>query len=159
MWPWPSSSAYGPGRAPASGVRSCFAHSPEGALFAAANIAAMWTDPAIMGDADKVSSLFGKGPAYDEIVSRLHSQGLRSGRQAQDVRASMQGFRLLEYAADHASVDLGYEGSQASHSSDMSMVYMLVWSDGDWKLRSESAPPMTSAAIPSMSGYVEWRER
>jgi hypothetical protein len=74
-----------------------------------------------------------------------------------DSRAEMGGFRVLEYDASHAVVDLAYRGT-SMESIDMSIVYHLVWSDGDWKLRSESEAPITSSVISSLSGYVVWNE-
>lgn len=159
LWPYPTSPAIGPGEtSSSSGVRSCFAHTPEGSLFAAANVAAMMTNPQITSNVDAVISFFGQGPEYQTIVHSLRSKGLGSQDQDMDSRAEMGGFRVLEYDASHAVVDLAYRGTSMGQSIDMSIVYHLVWSDGDWKLRSESEAPITSSVISSLSGYVVWNE-
>lgn len=159
LWPYPTSHSAGPGRTSAStGVRSCFAHTPEGALFAAANIAAMMTSPKITSNVDAVIGLFGKGPEYQRVVDSLRRKGMGPQDQNMDARAAMGGFRMLSYDATHAVVDLAYRGTSMGQSIDMSIVYRLVWSDGDWKLRSETEAPITSNVIGSLSGYVEWNE-
>lgn len=158
LWPWPSSKKYGPARTTSKGVRECFAHSPQGAVFAAANIAAMWTDPDLMSDKSVILGLFGHGSQYDRLKTKLAETSAPSMKTDEGVRATMAGVRLLDMHDGKAVVDLAYDGSSNGHRSIVSIVYRLVWDDGDWKLQCEKDPPVTSAALATLSGYLEWKE-
>lgn len=158
LWPWPSSAEYGPGRTTAKGVRECFAYSPQGAVFAAANLAAMWSDPALMSDKAVVLGFFGRGSQYDRLAAKLKEGAAPSIRETEGVRATMAGVRLLDMHDGKAVVDLGYDGSADGHGSAVSIVYRLVWDNGDWRLQSEDDPPVTATTLPTLSGYIDWRE-
>jgi hypothetical protein len=157
LWPYPYSKAYGPGVVAGNGMRSCFSHNPEGALFAASNIAAMTTDQNLMSDPDNAISMFGKGSQFDRLAAKIRQLGSFPVGSATDSRGAPAGFRMLDFTDTEATVDLGFVGTSSGQSVNLSIVYHLVWSDGDWKLRSEKDIPITSAVVPSFSGYVEWK--
>ncbi|MGO3358745.1 MAG: hypothetical protein ACTILK_07095 [Bifidobacterium crudilactis] len=157
LWPYPYAKAFGPGVVKSNGMRSCFSHNPQGALFAAANIAAMTTDQNLMNSPDNAISLFGKGSQYDRLAAKIRELGSFPVGSAADSRGTPAGFRMLDYTATEATVDLGFVGTSSGQSVNISIVYHLVWSDGDWKLRSEKDIPITSAVVPSFTGYVEWK--
>lgn len=157
LWPYPYAKSYGPGVVKDDGMRSCFSHDPQGALFAAANIAAMTTDQNLMSDPEHAISLFGKGSQYDRMAAKIRQLGSFPVGSASDSRGTPAGFRILDFTDSEATVDLGFVGTSAGQSVDLSIVYHLVWSDGDWKLRCEKDIPITSAVIPSFTGYTEWK--
>lgn len=158
LWPWPSSKEYGPARTTSKGVRECFAYSPQGAVFAAANIAAMWSDPALMSDKSVVLGFFGHGSQYGRLQAKLAGADAPSIKAMEGVRATMAGVRLLDMHDGKAVVDLGYDGSSEGHGSAVSIVYRLVWDRGDWKLQCEQDPPVTATTLPTLSGYLDWKE-
>ena len=157
LWPYPTSDELGPYLTDSDGYRRCYAHSPSGALLAAANIAAMMTSPTLMTDADSVVKLFGHGSQYETIKEKLQSETLKNDSDS-GVRAELYGFRILESQETTAIVDLGYQASADGRSINLSIVYNLVWDDGDWKLQSEDTVPVTSATLSSFVNYTPWRE-
>lgn len=157
LWPYPTSDELGPYLTDSDGYRHCYAHSSSGALLAAANIAAMMTSPTLMTDADSVVKLFGHGSQYETIKEKLQSETLKNDSDS-GVRAELYGFRILESQETTAIVDLGYQASADGRSINLSIVYNLVWDDGDWKLQSEDTVPVTSATLSSFVNYMPWRE-
>lgn len=147
---YPASSEYGPGKTDDSGVRSCFQHSPEGALVMAANAMAQVTDPAT------AESWMRYGLAEGDGRDALLSEGgeVTSG---EGVRLQLVGFRVLNYDGETATVDLAIEGSGDGQSITMSAVYSLVWEAGDWKLSVENADaPVDFSTITDTSEYTKW---
>lgn len=157
LWPYPTSSELGPYHSDSDGYRRCYAHSPSGALLAAANIAAMMTDPALMTDRDSVTKFFGRGPEYETIREKLKSETLSVNANS-GIRSELYGFRMLEASATKAIIDLGYQASADGRNLNLSIVYNLVWDDGDWKLQSEQTMPVSSSVLSSFVHYTPWRE-
>ena len=157
LWPYPVSEQLGPFQSDKDGYRHCYAHSPSGAVLAAANIAAMMTDHRIMTDADSLIKLFGKGPQYETIKEKLKSETL-THNSSSGVRAELYGFKILDAKETSAIIDLGYQASADGRNINMSIVYNLTWDDGDWKLQSESTVPISSAVLSSFVNYIPWRE-
>lgn len=157
LWPYPTSSELGPYRTDSDGYRRCYAHSPSGALLAAANLAAMMTDPTLMTDRDSVAKFFGPGPEYETIKEKLKSETLSTNSDS-GIRSELYGFRILEASETKAVIDLGYQASADGRSLNLSIVYNLVWDDGDWKLQSEQTMPVSSSVLSSFVNYTPWRE-
>lgn len=148
---FPVSGEFGPGTTNADSVRYCFQRSPEGALFAAANglaqgsgsSSAEWIDYFLADDALNRQEL------VDEVGAGAPS----------DARLSLEGFKVLKYDGNTARVDLAARGTGSGQSVYVSVVYDLVWQDGDWKLSpQDSSNPLRMAQIPDLAGYVTWRE-
>mgnify|MGYP002522287604 CR=1 FL=1 len=157
LWPYPTSEELGPYLADSDGYRRCYAHSPSGAVLAAANIAAMMTDPTLMTNSDSVGKLFGRGSRYEEIREKLRSETL-SSKTNSGVRSELYGFRILESNETTAIIDLGYQASADGRGLNLSIVYNLVRDNGDWKLQSEPTSPISSSALSSFVNYTPWRE-
>ena len=143
----PSVQNHGPGEVEEDGFRYCFAHTPEGALLAAANFGAMASDPALSVAARE--HYVAPGPGRDAAVSGPPATG-DSG-----ISVQIAGFRMASYANDEATVDLAI---RASNGALASQVVDLVWLDGDWKVEAaadgQSAARMTQ--IPDLTGYILW---
>lgn len=146
----PSADEHGPGEVNPAGVRYCFSHTPEGAVFAAASAAAHNADPDTitpwwewaLAEGDQRDALVEKG-RFDEHVG--------------GVRLEIGGFRLLTYSGDSATVDVAYTGSVQGEAATGSLILHLVWQDGDWKLdTSGTRPPLDLTAVPNTAGYIEW---
>lgn len=151
VYAFPTSPTAGPGETAPEGYPYCFQHSPEGALFAAANVAIIGFGPAEQRQAFLEYALT-DGPYRDTL---LNAEGAAA---PSDVRASIAGFRMLAYDGDSARVDIAFRGSSNGQSVDGSAVLELVWSDGDWKLDASNPEPARLAELPDLSGYVSWTE-
>lgn len=148
---YPTSTEFGPAETNADGVRFCFQHSPEGAVFAAANAVVQGSDSETVGA--WLEYFLAEGPNRDAVLS----QGAGTGTSGQGARVEVAGFRLLAYDGDTARIDVAVRGSAGGQSVNLSMVYTLVWEDGDWKLSvTDPNAPINVANIPDLMGYISW---
>lgn len=148
---YPTSPAYGPAEINGEGVRYCFQHSPEGALFAAANAAVQGSDPETVGP--WLDYFIAEGPHREAVLS----QGQGAAEEMAGVRVDIGGFRVLSYEGDTARVDIALRGSSQGQTVNLSMVYALEWEDGDWKLTvTDPSTPINVATIPDLTGYIAW---
>lgn len=145
----PTSEEFGPGATDGSGFRYCFQRTPEGALFAASNALATGTNQAVA--LDWIDYFLAPGPYRDQLLA----EGIGS-ESSTSARLRLAGFRLLSYDGDTARVDLAVRASADGSDITLSMIYNLVWSEGDWKLSAESAAPLDVATIPDVAGYVSF---
>lgn len=147
----PQRDGVGPGVIEDDGFRYCYAHTPEGALFAAVNTTGMGGTNLLEKKAAERS--IAAGPGRDAAI-RDANDGITSTR-GDDLRLQVAGFRVLSYTGSRATVDLAYQlntGATAAWALD------LVWEDGDWKflLTDEGDPPSLPTRIPDLSGYILW---
>ena len=150
---YPTSPEFGPGETNAESVRYCFQQSPEGALFAAANAVAQSSGPGSVAWINYFLSE--KTVGRDELLTDLTPS---SGR-APDTRFSIEGFKILAYDGSTARVELAGRAAASGQTTYISIVYDLVWENGDWKLLPQDSPnPLRLAQIPDLAGYVLWRE-
>lgn len=148
---YPTSSEYGPGESSPVGVRSCFQHSPTGAVFAAANAVVQATDTATTRE--WLTQFLADSPARDELLAAA------TGSTDPGSRVQVSGFRLLTYDGKSASVDVAVRGSSGGQTVNLSMVYDLIWEAGDWKLWVDDvAAPIDVATVPDLAGYISWGE-
>ena len=149
---YPISAQYGPGKVSEEGYRYCFQHSPEGALFMAANAISQGTydHQAAGGWLDYVVA---EGPYRESLLQDMGSEA-----SPNDSRLSIQGFRLLSYDGDTARVDIVVRATVSGQAAIFSGVYDLIWQNGDWKISTETPEPLNMAQIPDVSGYTAWRE-
>lgn len=148
---YPTSRTYGPGETTPEGVRSCFQHSPTGALFMAANAVAQGSDPST--STAWASEALADGRYRDELLAQVSG-----GTSSEGTRLSIAGFRILNYDGETARIDLGTKVSSEGQNLTMSAVYELVWQAGDWKISSDVQAPIDAASIPDLAGYVTWGE-
>lgn len=149
----PSNRAVGPGLIASDGLRSCFAHSPTGALFAATTIVAQGSTPALA--LRNAQNNFAAGPGRDIVVSQLREARADTAPGAAQVSAQIAGFQVLKYEGRTATVDLAVT---RSNGVVLSAVIDLVWQDGDWKcvLQDNGQARVPIRQIPSLAGYVFW---
>lgn len=147
---YPTSEVFGPAEASAEGIRSCFQHSPEGALFAAANGAVQATDSETVRA--WLEYFLAEGPYREDLLGADAGEGDTSG-----TRIQIAGFKVLNYDGDAATIDIGLSGSVQGQPLLLSGVFYLVWEDGDWKLEiQDPESPIDYATIPDLSGYIPW---
>ncbi|MFS0700056.1 hypothetical protein AB6N24_08815 [Cellulomonas sp. 179-A 4D5 NHS] len=146
---YPTSPEFGPGQADTTGARFCFQHSPEGALFMAANAVVQASDPATASA--WAQEVLAQGQFYDQLLSELGTPSPESNS-----RVNIVGFRLLAYDGKTARVDIALRGTFDAQTATVSGVYELVWQSGDWKISSDVQEPLNVAVIPDLAGYVSW---
>lgn len=135
---------FGPGKTEANGLRSCFAHSPTGALYAAANMTALSS----AGKADLVyKELAVPSPERDAVLKSTPTAASNS------VTAQLAGFTIRSYEADRAVVDLAFKGANGTF---VSIPVPLQWHEGDWKFVVPATGDTGARQIADLSGYIEW---
>ena len=146
----PASEGIGPGETWPDQFRRCFARTPEGALFAAANVTGLGSVRAL--SYQTTSWYAAEGPGKETAVARAATPKSGTSR----LRGQIAGFRLLNYTGTTATVDLALRFSNGAYASQ---IYDLVWQDGDWRFRitpdgKELLTPLEQ--IPDISGYIPW---
>ena len=134
----------GPGVVNSDGVRSCFANSPVGALYAAANIFGLVTN----GNQQAVlEELSGDSDARDQQLADLKNS------TEEPVSAQIGGFKIQNYTGSSATVDLGVELGNGAVGS---VPVPLVWENGDWKLNVAQGGVTGSQQLIDLSAYIPW---
>lgn len=150
---YPTSKTFGPGRTDSQGIRTCFQHTPAGALYMAASTVAAASDP----DRSKVAAwapeAISSGKYRDQLLSGV---GSTTSTSDESVRYHIVGFHVLTYSASAATVDIALQVSGSGKTFDASAVYYLVWQDGDWKANADMQSPFSFSTIADLSGYVMW---
>lgn len=136
--------AAGPGRVEGN-VRTCYAHSPTGALYAAANF--VGTSMAPHGDLIIYKDLAAKGQLRDEYLA---TPPPFTGDKA-DVSFQIGGFRVQSYGPEAATMVLAIRISTGSFGS---MTVPLKWEDGDWKVSLDSLAPLSQ--VNDLADFVAW---
>lgn len=144
----PAAKAAGPGTVDEDGYRSCFAHTPEGAVIAAANLVGLGSHAPVREKFYEGSTV--PGPGRDALLEQV-APGTSEGA----VRIQIEGFRMLRYTGQQADVDIAVRTSKGAVAGT---VLNLQWSGGDWKLRvaddgSELSP---TVQLPDLTGYIPW---
>ncbi len=144
----PAVEGQGPGRIEDDGFRSCFAHTPTGAVVAAANLAAMGSYAPLRPRFNREA--IAPGPGRDAVLAKPLPQGGTDG-----VRLQLAGFRLLRYTGAQADLDLAL---LASTGQLFGATLFLEWAEGDWKARmgDDGSDLSSISPISSLAGYVAW---
>lgn len=140
---------FGPGITDPAGFRSCFAQSPTGALYAAANLVALGAldDAAIQRKLieELVAPGLGRDAALKDITTPV------GGSSSIQIR----GFVIKAYSPSHAHVDLAFETPSGAlgHS-----VLPLRWLDGDWKVEIADSGELINdvSQLSDLTGYIPW---
>lgn len=135
--------AQGPGRG-VGGIRTCFQHSPVGALYAAVNF---WATLTARTEAETYRELALESPERDRAVAAA----------TEDKLAGLQvaGFAFSSYESDRASVRLAF---RIENGRLVSADTPLVWSDGDWRYKIPLDQGAGSVAqLASLDAFVPWK--
>ncbi|MFJ6359216.1 hypothetical protein [Pseudarthrobacter oxydans] len=139
-----SPTQFGPGKTEANGLRSCFAHSPMGALYAASNVAVL----SASGKARLVyEQLAVPGPERDALLEQPDPQ------ETSAVTAQIAGFQIRSYEANRAVVVIAAKGSNGAL---VSVPVPLQWHGGDWKVVVPATGSTGGGQISDLSGYIPW---
>lgn len=132
------------------GLRSCFARSPLGALYAAVNFVATTSDPELRIRA--VRELAASGDGQDRAIAAVESAERPS---APTSGAQVAGFSFLNYDDAAAVVDLAI---RVDTSGYVHLPLSLRWEGGDWKvvLPPTGEPYDAIQPLPDLTGYAPW---
>jgi len=139
-----SPTQYGPGKTEANGLRSCFAHSPTGALYAASNVAVL----SATGKARLVyEQLAVPSPERDALLNQPEPQ------ETSPVTAQIAGFQIRSYDGDRAVIVIAAKGSNGAL---VSVPVPLQWNGGDWKVVVPATGSTGGGQISDLSGFIPW---
>lgn len=143
----------GPGKVE-RGLRSCFAHSPLGALYAAVNAIAMTAAPE-QREAF-IRKLTRPGVGRDRALAEL---GRSSDAGNASTMLQVQGFRITDYRKGSAVVDLAFRVASGAGAGSVHLPLALRWGEGDWNLAlPDTGRPFDGMArLESTSDYVPWK--
>lgn len=153
----PSAPGIGPGRVNGA-QRSCYAHSPVGALYAAANGLAAFNNPAAYGWA--AENLLATGPGRNKAVG--DARALAKAKALNDLppgTAQMQGFQFVSTDPNTVVIDLAFRQSIPGTPDVLGhKIATLRWQGGDWKLVADSTgnPYYGKTNLRALTGYVPW---
>lgn len=135
------------------GLRSCFAHSPVGALYAAVNSIAMTASPTQRESF--VRKLVVPGVGRDRSLAILRDQ---SGATDDTTSLQVAGFAIRDVKKRSAVIDLAFQVDNASDAAFAHLELAMRWMDGDWKLSvPDTGQPFDGLErITSLAGYVRW---
>jgi hypothetical protein len=143
----PTDPRIGPGKTDDQGIRSCFAHTPTGALYAAVNLWALGSDPS--KERAIAQQLAVKGPGRDAGM-----KAPQTAAPASAVKIQISGFNV-SYTANQAVVELAFK---ADNGALASVRTTLLWQDGDWKgvVADNGAPLEEPRQVRDLSGFIPW---
>lgn len=152
----PALEGHGPGMVEDSGLRHCWAQTPEGAVLAATSTFASVSSPDLVVEA--YDELYVDGELRDRTLSDPEGTAARIEAEGAGMRASIVGFRLLSYSGTEASVDVLLSSNQGEGYA--SFVMPLVWLDGEWKVALRTQDELTNSAawVETTAGYVLWEQ-
>lgn len=158
---YPVSSLYGAEKTGSNGAPSCFAHSPEGALFASATYSG-----AILSPAEFEKVIRDHLQPADQAQVFLDSWNSAAGEAystVADTKFTIQGYKLVSYDSDHAviSIALGVDGVTDRY---MAITLPLVWADNDWQINATDTADYEFYAqsgdlLTSLEGYTIWNPK
>lgn len=149
----PDVEGVGPGASdPDTGITSCFAHSPRGAVVAAANF---------------IKWLSSKR-SWPETVVALTEDGDDQQRMVESITASwdgstvsavrVHGYRAVVRSADEVVVTL-VVSIESDPSALVTWPLVMVWSEGDWKVRLPADDVWATQVLETdlvSAGFSQW---
>jgi hypothetical protein len=143
---------FGPGTADESGFRSCFAHSPTGALYAAMNVAALGSSGSTELQRKLADKLLVPGAGRD---SAMREAAAASGTASPTTSIQVRGFLIRSYTPAEANVDLAFETNKGALAR---LTLSMRWMDGDWKVKpaDNGVAFMGPTQIRDLSGLILW---
>ena len=145
----PSDAKVGPGTLDSHGLRTCFAHTAEGALYASVNYIALGSDARTL---PYLAQLVEPGRGRDTAKAAASPNATPS-----KARLQVAGFKVDSYSATEAVIDVAWTVT-SSGSRLVSYPMVMHWVDGDWlvSLTDAGQPPFSSSPLASLGGYIPW---
>jgi hypothetical protein len=151
----PISAEHGPGVIDEqTGIRSCYSHTPEGALLALSNLLAASGDPELLLKTTQAVAL--EGPGKDIDMQRLQRRVDSGDTTTPPVK--LEAFRLLSYSDDRATVEVVASGDSGSELVYITTSTVMEWHKGDWyvKYNDDGSSGPVEGPISDLSGYALW---
>lgn len=149
----PTDVAIGPGLT-GNSMHTCYAHSPVGALFAAAGMVA---DQHSFGDRSMLKGRAVRDPSVTEAIDHAAAPTSDWGSH---VAPQIAGYRFIDVAADRATLDLALltPANPFQSRTLSSTTLVLQWSDHDWLAVMQPSETIWSEVRPltDLSGFVAW---
>jgi hypothetical protein len=155
----PTSAAAGPDTV-AGGTASGFAHTPVGALVAAAQISARAAFSAGRDSWEPtIERQFVPSDDRDRLVAALEAAG--DTPAAPGELSQIAGFQYLSYSPDTAVIGLAMRAPSAGTPRYHVLTLTVVWRDGDWRMVAPPGGAWTSVnrVATDLTGVVEWGAR
>jgi hypothetical protein len=147
----PSAEKVGPGLLEGHD-RRCFAHSPIGATFAAANLLAMFSLPR--------GSLSSTATLRHFVPNRAREVNAKQPAAPVDPTGRLQlaGFKTTAVDRDNVTVTLAVRVNTSQFGAIVAWEAPMQWmAPGDWRLRLLSVEePFSGGAIPDLDGFIPW---
>jgi hypothetical protein len=142
----------GPGLTDSDGFRSCFAHSPTGALYSAMNVGALGSAGSLPLEVKLADKLLVPGKGRDAAMKEAASSTASSGSAT---TIQVKGFSLKSYTASEANVDLAFETNKGVL---VHTILSMRWMDGDWKVKPADDGVTFSGVsqLSDLSGFILW---
>ena len=126
--------------------RTCFAHTAEGALFAAVNFYAVGSNTE---NAPRLYELLADGKIKDQVKAAGSSPVSDDSSRIQ-----IAGFKVNDYSSSTATIDLAIKAT-SENDTLISQPMVLKWEDGDWKIVfTETGFQYKPSALSSLGGYT-----
>ena len=146
------SKSFGPGVIGEDGFRSCFAHSPTGALYSAVNVGALGSTGSPQIVAKLADKLLIPGKGRD---AALREAAEMTAATTSDTTIQVKGFVIRSYTPSEADVDLAFETNKGAL---VHTVLSMRWMDGDWKVKPADDGTTFSgvAQLSDLSSFIPW---
>ena len=146
----PSVQGVGPGVT--EGVSRCFAHSPTGAVVAAANFI-VWLSSNQRLD-EVTTTLIAAGADRDRMLAEVHS----SWDGSTTVPLAVLGYGIEVRSPDEALVTIAASLPSDAPRTVTAWPLVMIWQDGDWKVKPPSNDRWGQEIIRSLpdAGLIPW---
>ncbi|MFC4398269.1 hypothetical protein [Arthrobacter sedimenti] len=143
---------FGPGESDSSGFRTCFAHSPTGALYAAMNIVALGSSGSTDLEQKLADKLLVPGAGRDAAMRQAAADSRTTGSSTP---IQVRGFLIKSYTPGEANIDLAFETDKGALGRT---TLSMRWMDGDWKVKpaDDGTTYMGATQIRDLSGLILW---
>jgi hypothetical protein len=139
-----SPTQFGPGKTEDNGLRSCFAHSPTGALYAGANMIVLGSS----GRPDLLAQhLVVEGPERDKMLSEPPTSAPTTAP------FQIAGYKVVDYSGDRAVIEYGLT---AANGSVGSVPVAMQWQGGDWKWVLPATGMAEARQLSDLNGFISW---
>jgi hypothetical protein len=139
-------------------VATGYAHNPEGALLAAAQIGVRYL--VAPNWSAVVASSVAPGPGLDAYAALRQSQSssgkaTTSSGPTPGTYLQLAGYQFVTYTPQTAVVQLISQGSSGTYQV---VTNTVTWSGGDWKLvlQSNGSSSPTAQTVSSLAGFIVW---
>ncbi|MBW4700319.1 hypothetical protein [Micromonospora sp. RL09-050-HVF-A] len=152
----PVSASAGPARL-SGGTAAGYAHTPEGALIAAAQLSVRAGYSAGRQSWEPtIEQQFEPGDDRDRLLAALRNAG-DAPAQAGEL-SQIAGFSFQSYSPDTAVIGLAFRAPSAGTARYHILSLTLRWRDGDWRMVAPPAGAWTSVnrVTTDLVGVVEW---